>query len=69
MDGPGLIAMGTARVVGERWSFSPELECSRSHGWTLADTLFGEDSKMLQHKIFRILALGIGTVEWLQWAG
>jgi hypothetical protein len=32
--------------------------------WTLAETLSGKDPEMLQHKIFGILALGVGTVEW-----
>lgn len=31
--------------------------------WTLAETLSGKDPEMLQHKIFGILALGVGTVE------
>jgi len=34
--------------------------------WTLVETLSGKDSEMLQHKIFGILALGVGTVEWLR---
>ncbi len=37
--------------------------------WTLAETLSGKDLEMLQHKIFGILALGVGTVEWLRRAG
>jgi putative copper resistance protein D len=32
--------------------------------WTLTETLSGKDPEMLQHKIFGILALGVGTVEW-----
>jgi putative copper resistance protein D len=32
--------------------------------WTLAETLSGKDPEMLQHKIFGILALAVGTVEW-----
>ena len=32
--------------------------------WTLAETLSGKDPEMLQHKIFGILALGVGIVEW-----
>ncbi len=34
--------------------------------WTLAETLSGRDPEMLQHKIFGILALSVGTVEWLR---
>ena len=37
--------------------------------WTLAETLFGKDPEMLQHKIFGILALGVGMVEWVRRAG
>jgi hypothetical protein len=37
--------------------------------WTLAQTLSGNDPEMLQHKIFGILALGVGTVEWFLRAG
>jgi putative copper resistance protein D len=37
--------------------------------WTLAETLSGKDLEMLQHKIFGILALGVGTVEWVRRAG
>ncbi len=37
--------------------------------WTLAETLSGKDPEMLQHKIFGILALSVGTVEWLRRAG
>ncbi|MDH5428782.1 MAG: hypothetical protein OEZ57_05180 [Nitrospirota bacterium] len=37
--------------------------------WTLAETLSGKDSEMLQHKIFGVLALGVGTVEWLRRVG
>jgi hypothetical protein len=33
--------------------------------WTLAETISGKDPEMLQHKVFGILALGVGTVEWL----
>ena len=33
--------------------------------WTLAETISGKDPEMLQHKIFGVLALGVGTVEWL----
>ncbi|MGE0473918.1 MAG: hypothetical protein AB7P17_09830 [Nitrospirales bacterium] len=32
--------------------------------WTLAETLSGKDPEMLQHKVFGILALGVGLVEW-----
>ena len=32
--------------------------------WTLTETLSGKDPEMLQHKIFGILTLGVGTVEW-----
>ena len=32
--------------------------------WTLVETLSGKDPEMLQHKIFGILALVVGTVEW-----
>jgi len=32
--------------------------------WTLTETLSGKDPEILQHKIFGILALSIGTVEW-----
>jgi putative copper resistance protein D len=32
--------------------------------WTLAETLSGKDPEMVQHKIFGVLALGVGTVEW-----
>lgn len=31
--------------------------------WTLAETLSGKDPEMVQHKIFGMLALGVGTVE------
>jgi len=37
--------------------------------WTLAETFSGKDPEMLQHKIFGILALGVGMVEWLRRAG
>lgn len=37
--------------------------------WTLAETLSGKDPEMLQHKIFGVLALGVGTVEWFLQAG
>jgi len=37
--------------------------------WTLAETLSGKDPEMLQHKIFGVLALGVGAVEWLRRAG
>jgi putative copper resistance protein D len=37
--------------------------------WTLAETLSGKDPEMLQHKIFGILALAVGTVEWFLRAG
>jgi hypothetical protein len=37
--------------------------------WTLAETLSGKDPEMLQHKFFGILALGVGTVEWLRRTG
>lgn len=37
--------------------------------WTLAETLSGKDPEMLQHKIFGVLALTVGTVEWLRRAG
>jgi len=37
--------------------------------WTLVETLSGKDPEMLQHKIFGILALGVGTVEWLRRIG
>jgi len=37
--------------------------------WTLAETLSGKDPEMLQHKIFGILALGVGMVEWVRRAG
>ena len=33
--------------------------------WTLIDTFFGNDPEVLQHKIFGILALVVGIVEWL----
>lgn len=33
--------------------------------WTLTETLSGKDPEMLQHKIFGMLALGVGLVEWL----
>ena len=32
--------------------------------WTVAETLSGKDPEMLQHKIFGVLALSVGTVEW-----
>jgi len=32
--------------------------------WTLSETVSGKDPEMLQHKIFGVLALGVGTVEW-----
>ncbi len=32
--------------------------------WTLVETFSGKDPEMLQHKIFGILALGVGLVEW-----
>ena len=37
--------------------------------WTLAETLSGKDPEMLQHKIFGILALGVGIVEWVRRTG
>ncbi|MDH3504313.1 MAG: hypothetical protein OEM58_07270 [Nitrospirota bacterium] len=37
--------------------------------WTLAETLSGKDPEMLQHKIFGILALAVGTVEGFLRAG
>jgi putative copper resistance protein D len=37
--------------------------------WTLVETLSGKDPEILQHKIFGMLALGVGTVEWLRQAG
>jgi putative copper resistance protein D len=37
--------------------------------WTLVETLSGKDPEMLQHKLFGILALGVGTVEWFLRAG
>jgi putative copper resistance protein D len=37
--------------------------------WTLAKTLSGLDPEMLQHKIFGILALSVGLVEWFLCAG
>jgi putative copper resistance protein D len=37
--------------------------------WTLAESLSGKDPEMLQHKIFGILALSVGTVEWLRRTG
>jgi len=37
--------------------------------WTLAETLSGKDPEMLQHKIFGVLALSVGTVEWLRRMG
>jgi len=37
--------------------------------WTLAETLSGKDSEMVQHKIFGFLALAVGTVEGLIRAG
>lgn len=33
--------------------------------WTLAETLSGKDPEMLQHKVFGILALGVGMIEYL----
>ena len=32
--------------------------------WTLAETFSGRDPEMLQHKLFGLLALGVGLVEW-----
>lgn len=37
--------------------------------WTLVETLSGKDPEMLQHKIFGVLALMVGTVEWFRRAG
>jgi hypothetical protein len=37
--------------------------------WTLAETLSGKEPEMLQHKIFGILALGVGMVEWMRRTG
>ncbi len=37
--------------------------------WTLAETFSGKDPEMLQHKIFGVLALGVGGVEWLRRMG
>lgn len=37
--------------------------------WTLVETLSGKGPEMLQHKIFGILALGVGMVEWLRRVG
>lgn len=37
--------------------------------WTLAETLSGKDPEMLQHKIFGLLAVSVGSVEWLRRAG
>ena len=37
--------------------------------WTLAETLSGKDPEMLQHKIFGILALAVGSVEGFLRAG
>ena len=37
--------------------------------WTLAETLSGKDPEMLQHKLFGILALSVGGVEWLKRLG
>ncbi|MEX2492512.1 MAG: hypothetical protein WD425_12195 [Nitrospirales bacterium] len=34
--------------------------------WTLAESLCGKDQEMVQHKIFGLLAFGVGTVEWLR---
>lgn len=36
---------------------------------TLPETLSGHDPEMLQHKIFGILALGVGVVEWFRRVG
>jgi hypothetical protein len=37
--------------------------------WTLAETVSGRDGEVLQHKIFGILALGVGIVEGFLRAG
>ncbi len=37
--------------------------------WTLAETFSGKDPEMLQHKIFGLLAVSVGSVEWLRRAG
>jgi len=37
--------------------------------WTLAETLSGKEPEMLQHKIFGVLALGVGMVEWMRRTG
>jgi putative copper resistance protein D len=75
-------AMGWTAVAWSRWLLPVALVSSgvflliwSDHEawpigtWTLAQTLSGKDPEMLQHKIFGILALGVGTVEWLRRAG
>ncbi|MGD9850641.1 MAG: hypothetical protein AB7T38_05195 [Nitrospirales bacterium] len=70
-------AMGWHVVVWVRWFLPVSLIVSgifvliwSDHeawpigSWTLAETLSGKDPEMLQHKIFGILALGVGLVEW-----
>ncbi len=37
--------------------------------WSLAETFSGKDPEMLQHKIFGILAFGVGIVEWFRRMG
>jgi hypothetical protein len=69
-------AMGWQALVWLRWVLPASLigsgvflliwsdhEAWPIGSWTLAETLSGKDPEMLQHKIFGVLALGVGLVE------
>lgn len=60
------VALGGSGIFLLIWS---DHEAWPIGSWTLAETLSGKDPEMLQHKIFGVLALGVGAVEWLRRAG
>ena len=75
-------AMGWTALTWSRWLLPASLVSSgiflliwSDHeawpigSWTLAETFSGKDPEMLQHKIFGILALAVGMVEWVRRAG